>query len=54
MREILTDIRFNSDLVNIGNFKEESSIQEPKEANQTLWGFAMEIKLDFKIHQTAT
>jgi hypothetical protein len=52
IRDILTDIRFNSDLVNIGNFKEDSSVQEPKEANQTLYGFAMEIKLDFKIHQT--
>jgi len=54
MRDILKDIKFDSSAVNVGNFTEESSIQEPKETNQTLWGFAMEIRLDFKIHHITT
>ena len=48
VREILNSIIFRSDAVNVGDFKERSSIQEPQEDNQTLWGFSMEISLDFK------
>jgi hypothetical protein len=48
MRELLKDIVFVSDTIKIGDFIENSSIQEPKEVNQTLWGFSMEITLNFK------
>lgn len=48
MREKLKDVFFKSDYIKVGNFEEQSSIQEPKEPNQTLWGFSMEIVLNFK------
>lgn len=48
MRDVLKSIKFESSAVNIGNFEEKSSIQEPQESNQSLWGFAMEISFDYK------
>jgi hypothetical protein len=50
MRELLASIVFNSDYIKIGNFGENSSIQEPQEPGQTLWGFSMEINMDYLIN----
>lgn len=48
MREKLRDVVFKSDAIKVGSFIEKSSLQKPKEPNQTLYGFSMEIMVDFK------
>jgi hypothetical protein len=48
MREIIKDINYLSDFVNIGAVGENSSIEKPQEQNQSLYGFSMEIDVSFK------
>lgn len=48
MRQILDDIVYDSEYINIGEVVIETSIQEPQEANQTLYGFALDMNIEYK------
>jgi len=48
MRQIVDDMVYQSDYINIGEVKVEASVQEPQEINQTLYGFALDMSVEFK------
>lgn len=48
MREVIKDIDYFSNFVNVGSVNENSSIERPQEANHSLFGFSMEIDVSYK------
>jgi len=47
MRQVVNDIDFTNDVIKIGDFSVEESIHEPKNKNQTLYGFSLYIDTEY-------
>jgi hypothetical protein len=49
VRKKINDIAFESDVVCVGNLAFDSTIEEPKERNETLYGFSMDVTIEYKV-----
>jgi hypothetical protein len=45
--QIINDIKYNSDKIKIGEIEINPKIHEPKEPNQTLYGFSMDVFIEY-------
>jgi len=50
-RDILNDIVYSSDYINVGKVGIQDSIQEPRKSRQSLFGFTMELYVAFRIDE---
>lgn len=48
-RKLFEETNYNSDYIKIGEMGFEDEIHEPREGNQTLYGFSLDAKIEYKL-----
>lgn len=49
VRKKINDIVFESDVVCVGNLSFDETVEEPREKNESLYGFSMDITVEYKV-----